>query len=92
MQAAVGLGIVPVRVPAPACGMTQPQPVRHVDHAGGRPVCIERGRLAAEVRRHDVLAQTGRARPTVAGRISMRCMIPAEQTGQTRSERPVRAW
>ena len=54
--------------------------------------CNERARWAADPEGHDVSAQkTGRASPTVAGRIPVRCMLPTGQTGQTRRERPVRA-
>ncbi len=53
----------------------------------------ERERWTTDPGCHDVSAQkTGRAYPTVAGRIAMRCMMPTGQTGQTRRERPVRSW
>jgi hypothetical protein len=42
----------------------------------------ERERWAVDPWCHDVSAQkTGRARPTVAGMIPMRCMMPTEQAG-----------
>ncbi len=45
-----------------------------------------------ELARHEVSAQeTGRLLPTVLGRTSMHRMVPAEQTGQMRKERPVKA-
>ena len=80
-------------VPVSVSGMPRPQPGLTAGQAEGMPACVGRWRPAAEAWRHDVLAQTGRGlRPTVAGRISMRRMAPAEQAGQTWSERPVRAW
>ena len=54
--------------------------------------CLKRERWVTDLRCHDVSAQqAGRARPTVAGRIPMRCIPPVEQTGQIRRDRPVSA-